>query len=82
MSDMFDFGFTAVSENEVSEEEKQALVSAATENLDRAVRLLNQIKPLLENLKKNPEKEYILWPDRVEKIEEFQKILNKIVYDE
>jgi hypothetical protein len=33
--------------------------------------------PLLYNLKKNPDKEYIYWPDRVEKIDaQIQKILS------
>ena len=33
--------------------------------------------PLLYNLKKNPDKEYIYWPDRVEKIDEqIQRILS------
>ena len=33
--------------------------------------------PLLYNLKKNPDKEYIYWPDRTEKIDEqIQRILS------
>jgi hypothetical protein len=28
--------------------------------------------PLLNNLQKNPEKEYILWPDRHNKVEQFR----------
>jgi len=34
--------------------------------------------PLLNNLKKNPEKEYILWPDRLKKVESFEDHLTKI----
>ena len=30
------------------------------------------------NLKKNPEKEYILWPDRLTKVEAFEDHLTKI----
>ena len=37
--------------------------------------LYNSVIPLLNNLKKNPEKEYILWPNRTAKIEEFEKKL-------
>jgi len=33
---------------------------------------------LLNNLKKNPEKEYILWPDRLAKVEAFETHLQKI----
>ena len=36
------------------------------------------ITPLLNNLKKNPEKEYILWPNRVDKVEQFEDMLRKI----
>ena len=34
------------------------------------------VLPLLYNLMKNPDKEYILWPDRINSI---QKQINKIV---
>jgi hypothetical protein len=27
----------------------------------------------------NPEKEYILWPNRVEKVEEFEELISDIV---
>jgi len=33
---------------------------------------------LLTNLKKNPEKEYILWPNRIEKVDQFEDHLRKI----
>lgn len=41
------------------------------------------IIPLLENLSKSPEKEYILWPgeDRVNKINAFKLRLNQILED-
>jgi hypothetical protein len=45
---------------------------------DRLDKLYNAITPLLNNLKKNPEKEYILWPDRLKKVEEFETYLQKI----
>ena len=34
--------------------------------------------PLLTNLKANPEKEYILWPNRLEKVEQFEDHIQKI----
>ena len=81
--DIFDFGFTAVDENELK------AVQEATTQLDRVVtgaettqdkldKLYNAIIPLLNNLKKNPEKEYILWPKRIEKVEAFENHLYKI----
>lgn len=83
MSDIFDFGFTAVDESEL--EAVQALgatakevESKATTTQDKLDKLYNAIVPLLNNLKKNPEKEYILWPNRLEKVEEFETHLQNI----
>jgi 2-oxoglutarate dehydrogenase complex dehydrogenase (E1) component-like enzyme len=83
MSDIFDFGFTAVDEDELSSVEISKKIaeesSATAEQLqDRLDKLYNAITPLLNNLKKNPEKEYILWPDRLRKVEEFETYLQKI----
>jgi len=81
--DFFDFGFTAVDENElpaVKDVNIKAEVYEAKglDTQERLDKLYNAIIPLLNNLKKNPEKEYILWPNRVEKVEEFQKVLHGI----
>lgn len=81
--DFFDFGFTAVDENElkaVQDAARQAESIATTANVtqDKLDRLYNAIIPLLNNLKKNPEKEYILWPNRIEKVEQFEEHLLKI----
>ena len=81
--DFFDFGFTAVDEDELEAVQKvvkkaevsQTEASSAQERLDK---LYNAITPLLNNLKKNPEKEYILWPNRVDKVEQFEDMLRKI----
>ena len=79
-NDMFDFGFTAVDEDELTA--VQQLKTTTTEVVATAVvtqtkldKLYNAIVPLLTNLKANPEKEYILWPNRTEKIEAFEKKL-------
>ena len=58
---MFDFGFTAVDESEL--ETVQLQKNAATSIEERLDALYNAVIPLLTNLKKNPEKEYILWPN-------------------
>ena len=84
MDDDFDFGFTAVDENEldvVSEVKQEANEAAANEQIseEKLNLLYNAIIPLLENLKKNPEKDYILWPDRVSKVETFKKKLDAIM---
>ena len=71
MSDLFDFGFTAVNEDELSAVTVEELQS-------RLDKLYKAMIPLLNNLKKNPDKEYILWPDRLKKVEEFESHLRKI----
>ena len=76
VADMFDFGFTAVDEEEL--EAVQKVTVAATSVEDRLNNLYNAIVPLLNNLKKNPEKDYILWPNRLTKVEEFEDHLQKI----
>ena len=81
--DFFDFGFTAVDETElqaVQDARKtvgdvEVKANTTQEKLDR---LYNAIVPLLNNLKKNPEKEYILWPNRIDKVEQFEEHLLKI----
>lgn len=83
MDDIFDFGFTAVDESELQavQEASQTLTQVSTtaeETQAKLDRLYNAITPLLTNLKKNPEKEYILWPDRVNKVEQFESHLLKI----
>ena len=73
----FDFGFTAVDENELeavtaaSEKVKSASgdVAGMQSKMDT---MYNAVMPLLNNLQKNPEKEYIYWPDRHNKVEQFR----------
>ena len=55
---MFDFGFTAVDEEELEAVQKVSVAAESTE--DRLHSLYNAIIPLLNNLKQNPEKDYIL----------------------
>ncbi len=83
MNKDFDFGFTAVDEDELEAvQQTQASaenVKARASKLEGKVdKLYNAITPLLANLKKNPEKEYILWPDRLSKVEAFEDHLQKI----
>ena len=81
--DFFDFGFTAVDENELEAVQKiaskaETLGASAMNTQEKIDKLYNAIIPLLNNLKKNPEKEYILWPDRLNKVEQFETHLQKI----
>ena len=82
--DQFDFGFTAVDESELEAVQKattkvESTSSKAEEAEEKLNKLYNAILPLLTNLKKNPEKEYILWPNRVEKVEQFEDLISVIV---
>ena len=81
----WDFGFTAVDEDElasVQEVKQEAQKASASSEIvqDRLDRLYNAITPLINNLKKSPEKEYLLWPDRLEKVEAFEDHLQKIYH--
>ena len=82
-NELFDFGFTLVDENELEAVQKAqetvSSVSATTsETQQKLDSLFNAIQPLLNNLKQNPEKEYILWPNRLEKIEQFEDHIQKL----
>ena len=81
--DFFDFGFTAVDESELeavkqAKDTAQKMAVGVDATQDKIDRLYNAITPLLNNLKKNPEKDYILWPNRVEKVDAFEDLLRKI----
>jgi len=79
MKELFDFGFTAVDESELDAVQQLENASDAVDDyLTRLDNLYNAIQPLLTNLKMNPEKEYILWPNRLEKIEEFETHIQNI----
>lgn len=83
MNDIFDFGFTAVDEEELSSVQEatdaaRVVEQQAQTTQQRLDSLYNAVIPLLNNLKKNPEKEYILWPNRLTKVEEFETHLLRI----
>lgn len=67
-----DFGFSIVDESELTK---------VVENNEKAEKLRAMIMPLLKNLKANPDKDIIKWsgPDRVQRIDEFIKKMNKLV---
>ena len=65
----FDFGFTAVDEDEL--ESVTTIKKEVDNSNEKANTLYDMVLPLINNLKKNPEKEYIYWPNRLKKLEEF-----------
>lgn len=87
-----DFGFSLVSEEELKQHEEllrkkveeQSKIVQQTEVVltDKLHGLRKMIMPLLNNLAKDPEKTYVFWPDRAEKIAAFIKKINDYVEDE
>ena len=88
MSDgIFDFGFTTVDEGELKVvESSKSQVEQLEQQLKlvdaRTTLLYDSIIPLLDNLRKNPEKDYIYWPNRVSKIDAFETKLSNILNGE
>ena len=86
-----DFGFSLVSEKELKAheemlkkkvDEQSMIVEQTTAQMqDKLHGLRDMIMPLLNNLAKDPEKQYILWPDRAKKIQAFIKKVNEFVDD-
>jgi hypothetical protein len=84
MSDVFDFGFTAMNEDELDAVQSVAAQVEATasevEKLQAKLKnLRDAVEPLLKNLEANPEKSYIHWPDRPAKVKAFRAHLDKIM---
>ena len=79
----FDFGFTAVDEEELETvQQATAQVEATSGEVDalkeKLLLLRKAIEPLLKNLEANPEKAYIHWPDRTSKVKAFRAKLDSI----
>ena len=84
-----DFGFSLVSEAELKaheemlkkkvEEQSRVVKKTADEMQSKLETLRDMIMPLLNNLAKDPDKEYILWPNRADKIQAFIKKVNDFV---
>ena len=78
MNNEYDFGFSLMSEDEIKENEK-LLENAILSVSAKLKAMRDMVMPLLINLMKNPEKEYIYWPDRKEKVEAFIKKLDSFL---
>jgi hypothetical protein len=72
----FDFGIDFADDltETVTEKEQQAAIAQ-----NKAETIYKMIMPLLNNLKKNPDKPNIVWPDREKKIDEFIKKLDTVI---
>lgn len=82
-----DFGFSFVEED--FEEVKSQVSKLTNDNISdketisilksRLETMHGMINPFLENLKKNPDKTTIYWPNRTEKIGNFQEKLSDLM---
>lgn len=85
LDDDDDFGFSAVSEDELKEMERHLQTAVVAQEQTAAQlqakleALYKAIMPLLNNLEKNPEKEYIFWPGRNTKIAAFKAKIEGII---
>ena len=87
----FDFGFTAVSEDELKalERELQQQVAEKDTQLENVAKtceeklntLYKMVMPLLKNLSKDADKDYIYWPGRQKKMQDFIKKVETLVND-
>lgn len=65
-----DFGFIFSDQTEAKKE---------TEDVATRLQMMyDAIIPLLKNLNKNPDQEYIKWPNRIEKVQQFKQKLDQI----
>ena len=84
-----DFGFSLVSEQELKaqeellkkklEEQNKVVQTTTVEYQNKLEGVMAMIMPLINNLCKDPDKEYIHWPNRTKKIEEFRKKIDKLL---
>lgn len=82
--DDFDFGFSFATEDEMEafkelDAEKSVISQEATTWRQKAHAIRDAIEPLLTNLCADAEREYIKWPNRVDKINQFRRHLDKII---
>ena len=89
----FDFGFSVVDADEldavtsVKQEVAQATSTAfqwqaqADEWKNKAEAIYDAVIPLLNNLQSNEDKEYIYWPNRSVKIDQFKLKLQQVLND-
>ena len=89
--DDFDFGFTAVSEDELKAMERQLqqqvdekdteLEAVSRTYEQKLTTLYKMVMPLLNNLAKDADKDYIYWPGRQKKMADFIKKVESLIND-
>ena len=81
----FDFGFSIVDEEELeavqaAHEQVQSTSATAEQLQARLTKLYDAVQPLLHNLRQSADKEYIWWPNSLEKIEQFSDMLLSLIH--
>ena len=61
------------------EEQSKIVVKATLDSKAKLQGLIDMVMPLLNNLTKDPDKTYILWPDRADKMTAFIKKITDYV---
>lgn len=81
MNDDFGFTFEDSPQEIVSKYKNESAVNQneLTKWKSKCSEMHSMIMPLLNNLKKNPDKPTIVWPNREEKINDFIKKLNDVL---
>lgn len=80
--EVFDFGFSFKSEEEIKKIETEALEKKSnelTETQRKLIGLREMYGRLLERLKQEPENQYIYWPNRVQAVNDFQEKVNNYI---
>ena len=72
-----DFGFTAIDADELASVDTK-IVEKTTSAVEVIEQMDDFIRPLLENLMKDSDKDYIYWPNRAEMIQKQIDKLNNI----
>ncbi len=72
-----DFGFTAMDADELASVDTK-IVEKTTSAVEVIEQMDDFIRPLLENLMKDSDKDYIYWPNRAEMIQKQIDKLNNI----
>lgn len=82
---IYDFGFSLVSEDELKKAEKDLInrkTNQLTDTQRKLIGLKQMVWPLLEHLKQDPTKNYIFWPRRGEKVDEFMRKIEEYINEE
>ncbi len=80
MKDDDDFGFTFSDGTDLPEvtQAQQHATKITQLSGNQLENLLSAINIFLDNLQKEPEKKYLLWPDRAAKVKQFQAKINNL----